>query len=38
MEGTQESMKNTLALTHYFEDLVPEEAISCSQAETPGEW
>jgi hypothetical protein len=27
----------TLAVTHYIEDVEPEEATSCSQAGTPGE-
>ena len=32
--GTQESMWMTLAVTHRIGDMEPEEATSCSQAET----
>ena len=33
--GTQESMMMTLAVTHYIEDVEPEEATSCSLSGTP---
>ena len=35
--GAQESMGVTLAVTHCTGDTEPEEATSCSQAETPVE-
>ena len=35
--GFQESMRVTLAVTHYIGDMEPEVATSCSQAGTPVE-
>ena len=35
--GTQDSVRVTLAVTHYTGDMEPEEATSCSQAGTPVE-
>jgi hypothetical protein len=32
---TQESMLVTLAVTHYIEDMEPEEVSSCNQTEIP---
>ena len=36
-EVPEELMGVTLAVTHYTGDMEPEEATSCSQAETPVE-
>jgi hypothetical protein len=32
--GAQESVRVTLAMTHYIKDMEPEEAIFCSQTGT----
>jgi hypothetical protein len=35
--GTQDSVRVTLAVTHYTGDMEPEKGTSCSQAATPVE-